>query len=216
MSDTKDIYGVLTAVQSQLNVPKNNRNTFGNYNYRSAEDIMEAIKPVLLKNEVAIFLSDEIVQISDRIYVKATATFCLGNDKISATAHAREAATKKGMDDAQVTGAASSYARKYALSGLLCIDDNKDFDTGENEKERKKREEAPVKKTDTATDVENEDRARFLSAYNGLLEVKSLIDIQEWEVENELILERIKNPNPKNNRETKTNALYLTKIKEVC
>lgn len=118
----------LQIVQSKLNAPKNQRNNFGGYNYRSAEDILEAVKPLLAEVKATITISDEIVQVADRIYVKATATFCVGEQTIPTTAFAREEETKKGMDASQITGSASSYARKYALNGLLLIDDNKDAD----------------------------------------------------------------------------------------
>lgn len=119
----------LVYIQSNLKAPKNQRNNFGGYNYRSCEDIMEAVKPLLKEVNCSLTLSDEIVQVSDRIYVKATATLKTPSGEIyQNTAFAREALAKKGMDESQVTGAASSYARKYALNGLFCIDDTKDAD----------------------------------------------------------------------------------------
>ena len=118
----------LAIIQSKLNAPKNQRNNFGGYNYRSAEDILEAVKPLLKEQGCALVVSDEIAQIGSRFYVKATATLADGLKKISATAFAREDESKKGMDAAQLTGATSSYARKYALNGLFAIDDNKDAD----------------------------------------------------------------------------------------
>lgn len=124
-----NIYDVLTLVQKQLNVPKNNRNYFGNYNYRSCEDICEAIKPVLSSTNSALFIKDEMVEVGGRVYVKATATFRYKDESIEATAFAREDENKKGMDASQLTGATSSYARKYALNGLFLLDDNKDADT---------------------------------------------------------------------------------------
>lgn len=121
------------SLQSELKVPKGQFNKFGNYSYRSCEDILEAAKAMCSKYDVILTLSDEIVNVGGRFYVKATAMLkdteteeCVFN-----TAYAREAETKKGMDESQITGAASSYARKYALNGLLCIDDNKDADTPE-------------------------------------------------------------------------------------
>lgn len=118
-------------LQNELKAPKSQRNNFGNYNYRSAEDILEAVKPLNKKYSVLLNLSDEIVAVGSRIYVKATATLTdiESDEAISVTAFAREAETKKGMDDSQITGTASSYARKYALNGLYCIDDTKDADT---------------------------------------------------------------------------------------
>lgn len=118
----------LKTIQVDLNAPKNLENKFGNYKYRSAEGILEALKPFLQAVDAILTISDEIVEVGGRIYVKATATFTHAGESISTTAFAREAESKKGMDDAQVTGACSSYARKYALNGLFCIDDTKDAD----------------------------------------------------------------------------------------
>ena len=121
----------LISIQKELKVPKGQRNTFGNYNYRSCEDILEAVKPLLTKFECVLTLSDSIEAIGSRYYVKASAKITDGKDAIEVTAYAREAETKKGMDESQITGAASSYARKYALNGLFAIDDTKDADTDE-------------------------------------------------------------------------------------
>jgi hypothetical protein len=115
----------LSEIQAQLKVPKNNRNTFGNYNYRSAEDIIEAVKKIINPNGLSLIISDELVEVGGRVYIKATASI----GEHSATGFAREEETKKGMDAAQITGSASSYARKYALNGLLAIDDTKDADS---------------------------------------------------------------------------------------
>ena len=120
----------LADIQKKLNAPKGQTNTFGGYKYRSCEDILMAVKPLLV--DMAITVNDEIVLFGDRIYVKATATITDGESSISTSAFAREAVSKKGMDDAQVTGSTSSYARKYALNGLLLIDDNKDADHADN------------------------------------------------------------------------------------
>ena len=111
----------LTAIQSELKAPKGQRNNFGNYNYRSCEDILEALKPLLKKHNCHIVLNDEITIVHDRIYVKAYAILTNGDgEKVSSQAFAREPLNKKGMDEAQITGATSSYARKYALNGLFC------------------------------------------------------------------------------------------------
>lgn len=119
----------LVYIQSTLKAPKNQRNNFGGYNYRSCEDIMEAVKPLLKDTNCTLVISDDIVQVADRIYVKSTATLKTpSGEEYKNTAYAREALSKKGMDESQVTGAASSYARKYALNGLFCIDDTKDAD----------------------------------------------------------------------------------------
>lgn len=122
---------VIMNIQSELKAPKGNYNSFGNYKYRSCEDILEAVKPLLKENNAALTLSDEIVEVGGRVYVRATATLMAEENTVSVTAYAREAETKKGMDDSQITGTASSYARKYALNGLFCIDDTKDADTDE-------------------------------------------------------------------------------------
>ncbi|MBQ9911955.1 MAG: ERF family protein [Firmicutes bacterium] len=118
----------LIAVQRELKAPKGQRNTFGNYNYRSCEDILEAVKPILAKHGLLLTLSDEMVEVGGRIYVKAMAMVQCDKEAEVVTAYAREEETKKGMDASQITGAASSYARKYALNGLFCIDDTKDSD----------------------------------------------------------------------------------------
>lgn len=118
----------LIAVQSQLKVPKNQYNDYGGFKYRSCEDILEAVKPLLQKEGLYVTIADDIVVIGERFYVKATATLSDGENSISNHAFAREDAAKKGMDGSQVTGTASSYARKYALNGLLAIDDTKDAD----------------------------------------------------------------------------------------
>jgi hypothetical protein len=120
---------ILQLIQSELKAPKGQRNNFGNYNYRSAEDILEAVKPILAKHNCALIINDDVTEVGGRIYVKATAILAIGSTPFaSASAFAREAESKKGMDEAQITGSASSYARKYALNGLLAIDDTKDAD----------------------------------------------------------------------------------------
>ena len=120
----------LISIQSELKAPKTQYNKFGGYKYRKAEDILEAVKPLLAKQKCTLIITDDIVMVGSRIYVKATAT--IKNEKgeyETSTGWAREEETKKGMDGSQITGASSSYARKYALNGLLAIDDNADSDT---------------------------------------------------------------------------------------
>lgn len=124
------LYKQLSEIQRKLNAPKNQHNKFGGYNYRSCEDILTAVKPLL--GELTILISDEVVMLGDRFYVKATAAITDGKDRIESTSYAREALTKKGMDESQITGSTSSYARKYALNGLLLIDDAKDADSQDN------------------------------------------------------------------------------------
>lgn len=123
----------LLQIQSSLKAPKGQYNKHGGFNYRSAEDILEAVKPLCAANGCILTVSDEIVNIGDRFYVKATATLtdCETDTSISVAAFAREALERKGMDSSQLTGACSSYARKYALNGLFCIDDTKDADTNQ-------------------------------------------------------------------------------------
>ena len=125
-----EIYKKLMNIQTKLKAPKSQRNNFGNYNYRSCEDILEAVKPLLDEFKVALTIKDEIVLIGERYYIKATATLIDidTGDTTETSAYARESAEKRGMDASQVTGATSSYARKYALNGLFAIDDNKDAD----------------------------------------------------------------------------------------
>lgn len=122
----------VVAVQSELKAPKGQYNSFGKYNYRSCEDILEGVKPLLNKYGLYLTINDAVELIGDRYYIKATATLFDGDNCISTSAYARESLDKKGMDSSQVTGATSSYARKYALNGLLCIDDTKDADSVES------------------------------------------------------------------------------------
>lgn len=133
MSEGKPIYASLMAVQAELKAPKGQHNSFGKYDYRSAEDIIEAVKPLLKDNGLFLNMSDEVVLVGDRYYIKATVKVVdvVTGESVQTSALAREAAQKKGMDESQVTGTASSYARKYALNGLFAIDDNRDADTNE-------------------------------------------------------------------------------------
>src|SRR5699024_4956316 len=130
MTENK-IHEKLITVQKNLVAPKSNYNNFGKYKYRSAEDILEAVKPLNADNGLLLTISDEPLLIGDWHYIKATASITDGKDTHEVTAYARESQTKKGMDDSQITGTASSYARKYALNGLYLIDDTKDADTDE-------------------------------------------------------------------------------------
>ena len=125
-----NVYEKLIAIQSELKAPKSQYNNFGKYAYRNCEDILESLKPLLKEHKSTIYISDEIVTVLERFYVKATVTFIDAEtgEKITNTAYAREEESKKGMDGSQVTGASSSYARKYALNGMFAIDDTKDSD----------------------------------------------------------------------------------------
>lgn len=140
-----NVYVKLANVQSALKAPKGQYNSFGKYKYRSCEDIVESVKPLLKQNGLLLTLTDEIVNIADRFYVKATATI-IDTDKgesVSVSAFAREEETKKGMDGSQVTGASSSYARKYALNGIFAIDDTKDSDSTNTHGQDAPQQEAP-------------------------------------------------------------------------
>lgn len=134
--ETKNINEKLLIIQSELKAPKNQKNTFGGYMYRSCEDILTALKPLLSKTKTTINIADEAVQVGERYYIKATAALrdAESQEAITATAYAREPQIKKGMDEAQITGATSSYARKYALNGLFGIDDTEDADAQDNSK----------------------------------------------------------------------------------
>lgn len=144
MAANKENLSEMVLIQSRLNAPKNQKNSFGGYMYRSCEDILEAVKPLLKETNCILTITDEISQVADRIYVKATATLKTPSGEVFTTsAFAREPLSKKGADESQITGAASSYARKYALNGLFCIDDNKDTDatnTGDSGKKPAKAE----------------------------------------------------------------------------
>lgn len=144
---TKAFYAKLAHIQQHLNAPKNQYNSFGKYRYRSCEDILEGVKPLL--GELFLSITDEVLHIGDRYYIRATATITDGEHTHTASALARESLDKKGMDDSQITGATSSYARKYCLNGLFGIDDAKDADTDEHKERQCKavlREKAPVRK----------------------------------------------------------------------
>jgi hypothetical protein len=127
-----DLIKKLSCIQGELKAPKGQTNNFGKYQYRSCEDILEAVKPLLVAQGLAIVISDDVKAVGERVYVVANITLTDGETTVTNTAYAREALAKKGMDDSQITGAASSYARKYALNGMFCIDDTKDADSQNN------------------------------------------------------------------------------------
>ena len=170
MENKMSIFEKLSAIQSELKAPKNQYNSFGNYNYRSCEDILEGVKPLCRKYRTTLIIGDTLELIGDRYYIKATAIlYDLDSDKsISNTAYARESENKTGMDASQITGATSSYARKYALNGLFNIDDTKDADTDEyqktigNEQEKKEvskatdKQKEMIKKLYTADEIKAE------------------------------------------------------------
>lgn len=138
MEEKISIFSKLLSIQNELKAPKNQYNKFGKYNYRSCEDILEAIKPLCLKYGAVLLVDDYVEQVGERFYIKAKASLIdiETEQEIYACAYARESENKKGMDSAQVTGATSSYARKYALNGLFCIDDTKDVDTQEYQEKK--------------------------------------------------------------------------------
>lgn len=165
-------------IQQQLKAPKSQRNNYGGYNYRSAEDILEAVKPLL--EGITLTLDDEVVLIGDRFYIKATATLSDGEDEIKATAFAREEKEQKGMSAGQLTGATSSYARKYCLNGLFCIDDAKDLDSDAYAKQtgqQPRQQKAPPKQQQKAPPNPDEVLARFCDAAAKASDEKALKDI---------------------------------------
>lgn len=155
----------LTQIQTNLIAPKGQFNSFGKYSYRSCEDILEGLKPHLKETKTAVTVTDEVVLIGERYYIKATATLhdCETAERVENTAYAREEETKKGMDASQVTGTASSYARKYALNGLFAIDDVKDADTRDNrQKEAKEQHEAEAEERKIAAELISDVKAKAL------------------------------------------------------
>jgi len=140
------IYEILEKIQTELKCNKGQYNNFGNYKYRSCEDICEALKPLLKEYKCSVTLADEIVLIGERYYIRATATLHLGDEKIITTAWARESQEKKGMDASQITGATSSYARKYALNGLFLLDDTEDADSPKSKMNENKPKDTEIKK----------------------------------------------------------------------
>ncbi|MCT0061181.1 recombinase [Lactococcus lactis subsp. lactis] len=197
----KNITQKLIKVQAELKAPKGQKNTFGNYNYRSAEDILEAVKPLLSEQGLLMTITDIIEQIGERYYIQAKVILTDGEDTVEVTGYARESLNKKGMDDSQITGTASSYARKYAMNGLFLIDDTKDSDSNENRTERENR----AKKADVEAEREkqakiaklnaqyeralkaandNEAPMELLTKWNKLPKAAALKEIAEWINEN--------------------------------
>lgn len=164
-----NFYKRVSKVQLEIKAPKNQRNSFGNYNYRSCEDILEAAKPVCAANGLLLTVSDELVLIGDRYYIKTNAMLhdTESDFYILNTAYARESSEKKGMDDSQITGTASSYARKYALNGLFCIDDTKDADTDEYAKQSKRETIEDVKARFDATKLTCDNCGTVIVGYKG-------------------------------------------------
>lgn len=166
------IYEKLSAVQQELKAPKNRRNTFGKYNYRSCEDILEAVKPILAKHKATILITDDISEVGGKVYIQATVRFVdlqVSGDVITVNAFARESVDKKGMDDAQITGTSSSYARKYALNGLFLIDDVKDPDSNEYRDETQESSKPSNKKNTDVSALDEYVRAEQLQTLTSLL-----------------------------------------------
>ena len=168
------IHEKMMKIQTTLKAPKNLFNSFGNYKYRNAEGILEAVKPLLAENKLSMYISDDVQAVNDRVYVKATVSIfdIETGESVMATASAREALNKKGMDDSQITGTASSYARKYALNGIFLLDDTKDADTDENQKERTTR----ANKQEQEKNKEKLDQMKI-----SLVKQKTLLDLCEDE-----------------------------------
>ena len=180
MSEKKimNIYQKLSAIQTELKAPKNQYNKFGEYSYRSCEDILEALKPLLAKYNCTLHMNDTIKQIGDRYYVEAAAVLISSESEelITNTAFARETDTRPKMDAAQITGTASSYARKYCLNGLFLIDDTKDADTDEykkqsEEKKPVKKEEKPAEPEPLATEFQIKKMKELAAAQGALLDL---------------------------------------------
>lgn len=171
----------LIEIQNELKVPKNQFNKFGNYNYRNCEDILEAVKPLSKKYNCLLTLSDEIIERNGRFYVESTARLTnADNVEIIVKASAREEETKKGMDSSQITGSASSYARKYALNGLFCIDDSKDADNFPAEE--KSREEILSMKRKSVYDVMLRNNDALITVLNRY-SIGQMEDLTEKQIE---------------------------------
>jgi hypothetical protein len=180
----KELNDKLIAIQSNLKAPKSQYNSFGKYYFRSAEDVLEALKPLLKENGCTLVMSDEIICVADRVYVEAIATLSDGKDSISTTAFAREEEAKKGMDGAQITGAASSYARKYALNGLFCIDDTKDPDaTNKHGKDEPEPTPKPIAKPTPKSDIEQAKKALELCKDNASIDAVVKVFKNLWKDE---------------------------------
>lgn len=174
----------LNVIQTKLKAPKNQWNEFGKYNYRNCEDILESVKPLLNETRTSLTLSDEMISVGNRNYVKATATLYDNESDtvIEVTANAREEETKKGMDGSQITGSASSYARKYALNGLFAIDDTKDADSQNNEQRAQEPPKKPAQKAKQNVpfpEVPQETKSdKLLKALNG--DKDRFMKAQQW------------------------------------
>ena len=171
----------LSNIQLELKAPKSQYNSFGKYNYRSCEDIVEAVKPLLAKQGMSLIITDEVVLVGDRFYIKATAKVCDDLEEVSATAYAREPLEKKGMDESQITGTASSYARKYALNGLFAIDDTKDADSLNTSKDyTEKTHNAPNRAKNTPNSTISAKPLDLLKDYENALSQDKMASFHNW------------------------------------
>ena len=199
-----NIYEKLMNIQKELKAPKSQYNSFGKYKYRSCEDILESVKPLLEKYKVTIILTDKLEQIGERYYIRAMAILfdTESDNSIENTAYAREEETKKGMDGSQITGTSSSYARKYALNGLLLIDDTKDADTDEFTKENNKgkTKEEPKEKKITPGQIKVLSKLYTGDNLVKLLELNKIDKLEDMSMEkaNEIILKLKKKGEEKN------------------
>lgn len=177
MEENLSLVQKVVLVQDELKAPKGQFNKFGNYRYRSCEDIIESVKPILKKYNIMLNISDEIVLIGERYYIKAVAGLTDGTDVIQSVAYAREPQDLKGMAESQITGSASSYARKYALNGLLAIDDAKDFDT--NEVEEQPQKEPKEEQKATPKQIENLSKFYQGETLKKLLEINKISKLED-------------------------------------
>ena len=189
---------MLAKIQSLIKAPKGQFNSFGKYKYRSCEDIVEAVKPVINQLGFYLTLSDEIINIGNRFYVKAIATISNGTESYSSVAYAREEETKKGMDGSQVTGASSSYARKYALNGLFAIDDTKDSDsTNVGKDEPTNDEKYLLHKLVNTSDLTEEEIEKARKSIDTCIDYDTYQKIQFRLEDRQLPFDQIPNPNQK-------------------
>jgi len=181
-NEKKEFYKKLSQLQQDIKAPKNKKNTFGNYNYRSCEDVMQSFKEINKQYNFFLSVTDEIINIGDRYYIKATAKITDGENIVENVAYAREDENKKGMDLSQLTGACSSYARKYALNGLFCLDDTKDPDTDEYKKISTKTKEEKENVFEQTLPPQNQQFKVNEPSEELLNEIKLLIDMLPVEI----------------------------------
>ena len=178
----KNLYQKLNKIQNELKVPKKQWNKFGNYSYRSAEDIQESIKPLLNDYELSLFMSDSIELIGERFYVKATAVLSDGENSLTVSAYAREPEQVKGQGEAQITGATSSYARKYCLAGLFLLDDTKDSD-GTNTHGKKTAQDKPQPTSKTKLDNNSMAKLKLLKTlFSELPEATQVLTLDAYSI----------------------------------